>query len=739
MPMDIPVRTKGRGRAKEIYSSYGELAGRLLPAAAQISFFGASGELEWTRGSAGNTPQPAALVARILSGNLVDAQVARLSGSLLAVAIPINLDGKPVSILQVTVASKPAAGDERVMRDTVGAAAPLVDCLCRELGQQLRKALPSATLSERTEELEWLFALTENLHSNSSDPRAINQVLGAAVERMRACFGAVVVPEHGLELTYASMVRIDPQSAGIFARCRPYFLNFVTRRKQPLIANKATAGGNMPPFKVLVVPIEPHKGRVIGYVVFLKTAALPSFGRRQLFLGRHIGHQVGTLLESQYDLATGLLTRSAFEQDVLRTLHKTAGETLNCLLYFDIDRLHVINDVLGFGFGDEAIVRVAELFQAPELPDDAVTSRIGGDSFLVYLPNHDADQAAARAARILAAAGECCIGPEPKQIALSLSCGVVRLLGDTLALGGPIATAQIACAHCKEHGGNRVEIRLEVDAGVMRRKAGILDASTLRNALADGRFCIYAQKIVSSSDFNEIHGIECLVRMQGEDGRIIGPADFFPTAQRHQLLQVIDLWVISKALRELREFRTTLLDSKVHVAINISGQSIQDETFVDTVERRLNDSGVAPGLILFEIAETAAISYMARAERLMGRLRQRGCLFSLDDFGTGINSLSYLKILPISHVKIDGSFTRDLESIDRADDMVQTIAQMSRALGIESVAECVESQPAADRLRVLGVPYIQGFTAHRPEPLRELLGSIQFDESQRRRPLCLDG
>lgn len=227
--------------------------------------------------------------------------------------------------------------------------------------------------------------------------------------------------------------------------------------------------------------------------------------------------------------------------------------------------------------------------------------------------------------------------------------------------------------------------------------------------------------------------------MQGEDGRIIGPADFFPTAQRHQLLQVIDLWVISKALRELREFRTTLLDSKVHVAINISGQSIQDEAFVDTVERRLDDSGVAPGLILFEIAETAAISYMARAERLMGRLRQRGCLFSLDDFGTGINSLSYLKILPISHVKIDGSFTRDLESIDRADDMVQTIAQMSRALGIESVAECVESQPAADRLRVLGVPYIQGFTAHRPEPLRELLGSIQFDESQRRRPLCLDG
>jgi len=740
MPMDIQVRAKGRGRAKEIYSSYGDLASRLLPAALQITFFAATGELEWTRGSERPTGENTARVVReMLIGNIREPQVSRTDAERIVVTIPVNLDGRPASILQVTVPCTEAATDKRVMRDTVSAAAPLVDCLCRELGQHARKALPAATLSERTEELEWLFTLTENLHSYSSDPRAIHQLLGAAVERMRACFGAVVVPEHALELRYSSMVRIDRQSDGIFDRCRPYFLNFVTRRKQPLIANKAAAGSNMPPFKALLLPIEPQKGRVIGYLLFLKAAALPSFGRRQLFLGRHIGHQVGTLLESQYDLATGLLTRSTFEQDVQRIMRAAAQPATHALLYVDIDRLHVINDVLGFAHGDEAIVRVAELLHAPALPEDAITSRIGGDSFLIYLPNHDAERAAARAQFLLQAATRCSIGPADTSIALSLRCGVVSIDSIQDGLGGSIAAAQIACASCKESGGNRVHIYRERDVGMMRRKHDIFEVSKLRSALAENRFCIYAQKIVASADLNEIHGVECLIRMLSESGEVIPPAEFFPSAQRYQMLQAIDHWVISTALRDIRPFRTMLNESRMTVAINISGQSLQDEAFVDSIEDWLMDSQMAPGQILFEITETAAISNMSRAERLIGRLRRHGCRFSLDDFGTGVNSLAYLKCLPVSHVKIDGSFTRDLLANERSAVMVQTIVHMARSLGIESVAECVETLPVAKRVRELGVDYVQGYAVHRPEPLRGLLASIKAGESARLHQLFLTG
>jgi diguanylate cyclase (GGDEF)-like protein len=737
--MDIPIRPKGKPRAKEIFSSYGDLADRLLPAALRISFYGAEGELEWTRGGDKAAPaHPPSIVRAIIPGGSLEPQVSRLGESLVAVAIPILLDSKPVSILLVDMPCDKSASDRRLMRDIAGAAAPLVDCLCRELAQQVRKALPSATLSERTEELEWLFALTENLHSNSSDPRAISQLLGAAVERMRACFGAVVVPDHGLELTYSSMVRIDMQSAGIFERCKPYFMNFVQRRKQPLIANKVSAGTNMPPFKVLVLPIEPHKGKVIGYLVFLKSASLPGFGRRQLFLGRHIGHQVGALLESQYDLATGLLTRNAFEQDVQRMNQPLTAETANSLVYFDIDRLHVINDVLGFAHGDEAIVRIADLFRAPALPHDAITSRIGGDSFVVYLPNHDAEQAYSRALEILKSATECTIGPEDKSASLSLSCGVVRLYSSENGLGGPIATAQMACASAKERGGNRVEIYLDVDASMIRRRHDIFEVSKLRSALTEGNFCIYAQKIVAAGSLHDVRSMECLVRMVGDDGSIIAPGEFMPSAHRYQMMHAIDHWVISNTLKEIKPYRTLLFQARISVAINISGQSIQDEVFVEAIERWLAESLIAPGLIVFEITETAAISNLARAERLIRRLRQHGCRFSLDDFGTGVNSLSYLKTLPVASVKIDGSFTRDLLTNSRSDVMVQTIVQMSKSLGIECVAECVESLAVAERVRALGVDYVQGFVVHRPEPLKDLLESLKTDESKRLRQLFLN-
>jgi diguanylate cyclase (GGDEF)-like protein len=737
--MDSSVRMKGKGSAKELYSSYGDLADRLLPAALRISFYGADGELEWTRGDEKSPRERApSIVKAIIPGGLMESQVARIGETLIAVAIPIVLDAKAVSILLIESAYDKNISERRTMREIAAAAAPLIDCLCRELGQQARKALPSATLSERTEELEWLFALTENLHSNSSDPRAISQLLGAAVERMRACFGAVVVPEHGLELTYASMVRIDAQSAGIFERCKPYFLNFVQRRRQPLIANKVAPGSSMPPFKVLVLPIEPHKGKIIGYTVFLKSASLPGFGRRQLFLGRHIGHQVGALLESQYDLATGLLTRNAFEQDVLRMTKAAPLNAKHALLYFDIDRLHVINDVLGFQHGDEAIVRIADLFRAPALPHDAVTSRIGGDSFVVYLPGHDSEEAYSRAIQLLKAAADCSIGPEDRSITLSLSCGVVQIYSVESGLGGPIATAQMASASAKEHGGNRVEIYLDVDASMMRRRHDIFEVSKLRTALAAGSFCLFAQKIVAAMDLQDVRSMECLVRMVGEDGEIIAPGEFMPSAHRYQMMHAIDHWVISNTLRAIKPYRTLLFEAKIKVAINISGQSIQDEVFVDAIEGWLKDSMIAPALIVFEITETAAISNLARAERLIRRLKQLGCGFSLDDFGTGVNSLSYLKTLPVAYVKIDGSFTRDLLSNSRSQVMVQTIVQMSKSLGIECVAECVESLPIAERVRGLGVDYVQGFIAHRPEPLGDLLESLKTDQSRRMRHLFLN-
>ncbi len=677
------------------------------------------------------------LIRSIIPGGSLEPQALRVSDTLVAVALPVVLDGKSICIVLVHSQADKSQPERRVKRDVASAAAPLVDCLCRELGSLGGKALKSATLSQRTEELEWLFALTESLHSNSDDPKAINQLLGAAVERMRCCFGAVVVPEHGLSLTYASLARIDVQAGRAFERLGPYFMNYVTRRKEPLVANKVSTTDKMPPFKLLLVPIEPHKGRIIGYIVFLNPIASSDFGRRQLFLGRHLGQQIGALLESQYDLATGLLTRRAFEQQVKHHLSSDTGECMHSLIYFDIDGLHVINDTAGFERGDEAIARVADLLRPPSLPENAIACRLGGDSFIVVVPDHDADHACARAQTVLTAATELAIGPAAQRLAITLSCGVVRLYSLEGGIGDPLAAAQLACKSAKEHGGNRAEIYRDVDDSMMRRRRDVLEVGNLRNALAEGRFHMYGQKIVSANDTSQVRGIECLLRMTGQDGEIVSPDVFLPSAHRYQMMQTIDAWVISNALREIAPYRSVLLEAHISVAINISGQSVQDEAFVEAVERALLESKVAPGIILFEITETAAISNLARAERLIRKLRRHGCGFALDDFGTGVNSLTYLKCLPITCVKIDGSFTQDLLSNNRSDVVVQTIVRMAKSLGIECIAECVESTAVAKRLREFGVDHLQGYYAHKPEPLRETLQTIKNDESQRLRQLFL--
>ncbi len=727
-----------KSATEELFASYGDLAKRLLPAAVRITLYGSHGTSEWTCGDE-QVPdhEIAELVRPLIPGGGGEPRAVRLSETLTAVAAPVVLDRKPISVLVVLMPCDRTHSELRVMNEVVNAAAPLMDCMCRELNQIGRKAMKAATLSERTEELEWLFALTESLHSNSNDPRAINHLMGAAVERMKCCFGAVVVPEHGIESTYASLVHIDIQAAGAFERSRPYFMNYIERRKQPLIANKVSAGTNMPPFKLLVVPIQPHKDKLLGFIAFLKQASLPNFGRRQLFLGRHIGHQIGALLETQYDLATGLLTRSAFEQDVERNIGANHAEQMHSLLYLNIDRLHVINDTLGFDSGDEAIVRIADLLHPPALPDKAIASRLGGDSFVVFLPGHDAEEASARAEALLNAASQCSIGPEDARVALSLSCGIVRLYKIDSGLSAPLATAELACKSAKEHGGNRAEIYLDIDSSMMRRRHDVFEVANLRSALIESRFCVYAQKIVSARDPGELRGIECLIRMISENGKLVSPGDFLPSAQRYQMLQAIDHWVISKTLRELKPYRSMLLETHVSVAINISGQSIQDEVFIEAIERWLMESMIAPGVIRFEITETAAISNLARAERLIRKLRQYGCGFALDDFGTGVNSLSYLKCLPVTCVKIDGSFTRDLLSNNRSDVMVQSIVQMSKSLDIECVAECVEAMAVVDRLRALGVDALQGFVIHKPEPLREVLDAVQSEASQRMHQLHL--
>ena len=237
------------------------------------------------------------------------------------------------------------------------------------------------------------------------------------------------------------------------------------------------------------------------------------------------------------------------------------------------------------------------------------------------------------------------------------------------------AAAETACKAANDRGRNRVELYLESDDSIVRRFSDINLINGLRAAVAEQRLQLNAQLIVPLAAQGVAH-FEVLLRMIDEKGVIVGPDHFMSAAQRYQLMPTIDRWVIGRAIEMLKPHSKLLDAAQIVFSINFSGQSLQDAEFPEHVAKLIEESGVNPAALCFELTESAAIGNLARAEMLMRRLRKLGCNVALDDFGIGLSSLAYLRTLPIGMLKIDGSFVRDVLKDSRAESLVHTIAQL---------------------------------------------------------------
>ena len=308
---------------------------------------------------------------------------------------------------------------------------------------------------------------------------------------------------------------------------------------------------------------------------------------------------------------------------------------------------------------------------------------------------------------------------------VSISIGVATLDTTSGELSHSLAAAETACKAAKDRGRNRVEVYKSQDVSLVRRFADINIAGQLRAAIDAGRLQLYSQLIVpfACAENPRTH-FELLLRMVDEDGRTVGPDRFLSAANRYQLMPEIDRWVINQAIELLKPQAELLAGQTVSFAINFSGQSLNDESFVDFLLERIRSSGIDPGVFTFELTENATIANIARAESLIRRLRDLGCGVALDDFGTGLSSLAYLRQLPVTMLKIDGSFVRDILKDPRAESMVRAIAQLARSLSLTTVAEYVETDEIRTRVATLGVDYGQGFAIGRPSPLVELLSEL---------------
>lgn len=454
-----------------------------------------------------------------------------------------------------------------------------------------------------------------------------------------------------------------------------------------------------------VAPIRDASGTIRGTVlVFKDVTRIRRMEREMSYLARHDG-------------LTGLLNRREFEELMDTSVASACGEgRRHALLYLDLDEFKVVNDTAGHLAGDELLRQLATLLRARIRPND-VLARLGGDEFGILLEDADLDRARRMAEEVCAAVRTFRFAWQERTFQVGISIGLVPITAGGADRVQLLAAADAACYVAKEGGRSRVHEYQEDDAALVERYGAMQWVHRIQNALDEERFFLIRQEI------RPLHGknggpemSEIFIRMRDEKGQIALPGSFIPAAERYRLISRIDRWVVKNAFQSL-VLKQRSSAKELHWAINLSGRSIDEESFLADVIEQLDRSGVPPSSILFEVTETAAVANLARAQEFIRTLKARGCRFVLDDFGTGLSSFAYLKNLDVDFLKIDGGFVRDVNesSIQRA--LVESIHQIGQLLGIATIAESMESDEILRTLEQIGVDYVQGYGVARPEPL----------------------
>lgn len=426
--------------------------------------------------------------------------------------------------------------------------------------------------------------------------------------------------------------------------------------------------------------------------------------------------------QASHDDLTGLINRSEFESRVKRLLSSIQQDNSeHALCFMDLDQFKIINDTCGHSGGDELLRQLSHVLIKAVRHRDTL-ARLGGDEFGVLVEHCSLEQAQRVANALRREVEKFQFSWEGKSFRVGVSIGLVGINKTTRNLTELLKQADAACYMAKDLGRNRTHTYLPEDVDLARRLGQMQWVAGINQALEENRFCLYAQAIVPLGDGVDKH-YELLLRMLNEKGDIIPPNAFLPAAERYDLMGQLDAWVIQKAFTLLAENAEFL--KQIHfITINLSGPSMTNGEFLNTVISQLKASGIEPSKICFEVTETAAISNLSAASAFIETLKQVGCRFALDDFGSGLSSFGYLKRLPVDYLKIDGMFVKDMadDPIDYA--MVKSINDIGQVMGMQTIAEFVETDEIRDMLSELGVNYAQGYGIEKPIPLEELLSSF---------------
>jgi diguanylate cyclase (GGDEF)-like protein/PAS domain S-box-containing protein len=434
---------------------------------------------------------------------------------------------------------------------------------------------------------------------------------------------------------------------------------------------------------------------------------------------------------AEHDALTGLYSRARF----LELLEEEIGAMQRAglplaVLFVDLDDFRLINDIHGHVAGDALLKVVSELIAEAAGPGNPV-ARLGGDEFGILLRAGGRALAEQLARNVLETLSRAPLAAGETPVHLAASVGIAIFPEAGAAGEALLARADMALSHAKSIGHGSYHSFEVADREPESMRRSINWQVVLHEALGAGRFFLEYQPIARLHEDGKASFFEALVRLREATGTAHAAARFIETAEQTGLIAEIDKFVLREVVRRLR----TPAHRGACIAVNLSGRSLGAPGFTEFVQELLVDSGIEPQRLLFEITETAAVAEMARARSFIGEVKKLGFRFALDDFGVGFSSFSYLKHLPVDMVKIDGSFVRYLDRSREDRLFVRAIVQVARELGLETVAEFVESREVLEILREIGVDYVQGYYLGRPGPTLE----PQLVEGPRQRAYKIGG
>ena len=425
--------------------------------------------------------------------------------------------------------------------------------------------------------------------------------------------------------------------------------------------------------------------------------------------------------QASHDALTGLVNRREFEQRLRQLIDLARQEdTEHALCYLDLDQFKVINDTCGHVAGDELLRQLGMLLPEQVRKGDTL-ARLGGDEFGVLMQRCSIIQATRVANALLDAIRNLQFHWEDKTFNVGVSIGVVPINETSESITAVLSTADSACYAAKDGGRNQIHVYREDDVKVAERQGEMQWVARIQRALDDDRFELYAQPIspVTAPYSTPVH-YEVLLRMRDERGQIVLPGAFLSAVERYSLSARLDYWVIRNAFEWLVRHPQCMQGLDL-LSINLSGHSLGDGQLMGHIIERFKEGRIPPEKICMEITETAAITNLTSATRFIKLLKEWGCLFALDDFGSGLSSFAYLKNLPVDFLKIDGLFVKDIldDAIDYA--MVKSINEIGHVMGKKTVAEFVDSEAILSTLEIIGVDYAQGYAVGKPHPIGHIL------------------